>query len=251
MRASAGPPPSASPAAGFVSLVGAGPGDPDLLTRRALQRLEAADVVFYDGLVPAAIVNLASSARRISVARRCGPKALTQAQVNRQMIASAREGRRVVRLKSGDPLVFARGGEEADALTRAGVPFEIVPGLTTAIAAPALAGIPLTERGVASVLVVVSGHDGAAFASTIGGIAPGTVTLVILMGIGRRGEIGVELERHGWPAATPAAIITNASRRTQRIWRGSLAALGRPANATPGAPGVIVIGDVTRRAHGS
>lgn len=236
---------------GFVSLVGAGPGDPDLLTRRALRRLEAADVVYYDGLVPAAIVDLAEKAQRISVARRCGPKALTQGDVNRLLIASAREGQRVVRLKCGDPLVFARGGEEADALAHAGVPFEIVPGLTTAIAAPALAGIPLTERGTASVLVVVSGHDGTAFASTIAGLTPATVTLVILMGVARRLDIGVELRRCGWPAATPAAIITNASHRTQRIWRGPLEALGDRGNAAAGAPGVIVIGDVTRRTHGS
>jgi uroporphyrin-III C-methyltransferase/precorrin-2 dehydrogenase/sirohydrochlorin ferrochelatase len=201
--------------------------------------------------VPAAVVNLAKKARRISVARRCGPKTLTQADVNRQLVASALDGQRVVRLKSGDPLVFARGGEEAEALARAGVPFEIVPGLTTALAAPALAGIPLTERGVASVLVVVSGHDGAAFAATIAGLTPGTVTLVILMGVARRHDIGVELRRSGWPAATPAAIITNASQRSQRIWRGPLGALGERGSATAGAPGVIVIGDVTRRAHGS
>jgi uroporphyrin-III C-methyltransferase/precorrin-2 dehydrogenase/sirohydrochlorin ferrochelatase len=234
---------------GFVSLVGAGPGDPDLLTRRALQRLETAEIVFYDGLVPADVVDLATGARRISVARRCGPKAITQADVNRLLIDSAREGLRVVRLKCGDPLVFARGGEEADALERAGVPFEIVPGLTTAIAAPALAGIPLTERGVASVIVVVSGHDGATFASAIAGLTPAAVTLVILMGIARRRDIGVELRQRGWPAATPTAIITNASQRSQRIWRGPLDALGGRGNAVAGAPGVIVIGDVTRRPH--
>ena len=241
---------TARSARGFVSLVGAGPGDPDLLTRRALQRLEAAEVVFYDGLVPAAIVDLAERAERISVARRCGPKALTQAEVSSRLIAAAQQGRRVVRLKCGDPLVFARGGEEAEALDRAGIPFEIVPGLTTAIAAPALAGIPLTERGVASVLVVVSGHDGGTFASTIGSLAPGTVTLVILMGIARRHDIGVELRRRGWPAATPAAIITNASQGSQRIWRGPLEALGERGTASPGAPGVIVVGDVARRTHG-
>ena len=242
---------SSGPARGFVSLVGAGPGDPDLLTRRAWQRLEDADVVFHDGLVPAAIVRLARSARHISVARRCGPKRLTQAEVNQQLIAAARDGQRVVRLKSGDPLVFARGGEEAEALALARVPFEIVPGLTTAIAAPALAGIPLTERGVASVLVVVSGHSDTAFAATIQRLAPGSVTLVILMGMAHRRDIRAALRRAGWAGETPAAIITNASRRSQRVWRGSLAGLGRRDPVPAGAPGVIVVGDVAGRTHGS
>src|SRR5690606_36297684 len=143
----------------LVSIVGAGPGDPDLLTVRAVDRLKRADLVLYDGLVSDAIVALAGTAERVSVARRVGQKALTQDDVSELLIAAARLGQRVVRLKAGDPFVFGRGGEEVRALVDAGVPFEIVPGLSAAIAAPELAGIPVTHRGVASGFLVVSGHD--------------------------------------------------------------------------------------------
>jgi uroporphyrin-III C-methyltransferase len=147
-----------------VSLVGAGPGDPDLVTRRALQRLEAADVVFHDGLVPPAVLSLASSAELVSVARRAGPaKRLSQADVTRLLIRAASRGRRVVRLKSGDPFIFGRGGEELDALRRAGITAEVVPGVSSATAAASIAEIPLTYRDVSSAFVVVSGHDRRAF----------------------------------------------------------------------------------------
>jgi uroporphyrin-III C-methyltransferase/precorrin-2 dehydrogenase/sirohydrochlorin ferrochelatase len=236
---------------GRVSLVGAGPGAPDLLTERARERLAAADVVFHDGLVPRSIVALAHSARRISVARRAGPKPMTQDDVTRRLIASARSGHRVVRLKSGDPFVFGRGGEEMDALARAGIDVEIVPGLTSAVAAPALAGIPITRRGMASAVVLLSGHDAAALAGIVSALTPASVTLVILMGLAQRAAIRGALIAGRWPAATPAAVIVNASRRSQRTWRGTVGTLAdRALGRGRRAPGVIVIGAVAGRTHG-
>ena len=149
---------------GHVSLVGAGPGDPGLLTRTAIARLRAADLVLYDALVDERILRYARRAQRFFVGKRAGRHAMTQTAIQALMIRAARRGRRVVRLKGGDPFVFGRGGEEALALQHAGVPFDVVPGVTSAIAAPASAGIPVTHRGVASAFLVVSGHDEEAFA---------------------------------------------------------------------------------------
>jgi uroporphyrin-III C-methyltransferase/precorrin-2 dehydrogenase/sirohydrochlorin ferrochelatase len=236
-------------ARGFVSLVGAGPGDPDLLTVRAVDRLRRADLVLYDGLVPAAVIGLAEAAERVSVARRAGHKTLTQADVNDLLISAARLGQRVVRLKSGDPFVFGRGGEEARALVDAGVPFEVVPGLSAAIAAPGLAGIPVTHRGVASGFVVVSGHGPEAYEPLLGSLAPGTATVVVLMGMGNRPAIARYLEAAGWRADTPAAIVVNASQPLQRVWIGRLATLGVEDDAgRRDEPGVIVIGEVVTAA---
>lgn len=246
--------PEARPAVrGWVSLVGAGPGDPDLLTRRAIDRLERADLVLYDGLVPAAVLALATRAELVSVARRKGEKTLTQSGVNELLIAAARLGQRVVRLKSGDPFVFGRGGEEALALSAAGVPFEVVPGLSSAIAAPGLAGIPVTHRGVASGFVVVSGHGPDAYEPLLGGLAPGAATLVVLMGMGHRLEIAGFLVGAGWDAGTPAAIVVSASRPDQRVWLGTIGTLGHARwddVDAPDLPGVIVIGDVVTTAAG-
>jgi len=234
---------------GSVALVGAGPGDPDLLTYRAIQRLQAADLVLHDGLVPRAMLRLAASAECVSVSKRVGRGTLTQAAVSQLMIAAARRGQFVVRLKSGDPFVLGRGGEELIALARARVPFEIVPGVTTATAAPALAGIPVTHRGMASAFVVVSGHAPAAYESLVRSIAPGSATLVVLMGMGERARIAARLITGGWSGETPAAIITSASQPTQRVWTGTLATLGADLDADDrDDPGVIVIGEVVRLA---
>src|SRR3954469_13153088 len=154
-------------ATGYVSLVGAGPGDPSLLTRKAGARLRAADLVLYDALVDIQVLKFARRAQKFFVGKRAGRHALSQQAIQAVMIRAARRGRRVVRLKGGDPFVFGRGGEEALALHAAGVSFDIVPGVTSAVAAPALAGIPVTHRGIASGLLVVSGHDEQAFASTV------------------------------------------------------------------------------------
>lgn len=234
---------------GSVSLVGAGPGDPDLLSVRAVRRLRNADLVLYDGLVTRQLLTFAPKAEHVSVARRVGPKALSQAAVIKQMVAAARSGRRVVRLKSGDPFVFGRGGEEAQALRAAGVAVEIVPGITTALAAPALAGIPVTHRDVASAFVVVSGHAESSYGPVVDRLSASTATIVVLMGLGTRRAIGRRLVAAGWSPNTPAAVVVNASRSGQRIWLGTLADLGRRDGITGRTdPGVIIIGDAVAEA---
>jgi uroporphyrin-III C-methyltransferase/precorrin-2 dehydrogenase/sirohydrochlorin ferrochelatase len=230
---------------GIASLVGAGPGDPGLLTVLARRRLEAADLVLYDGLVPRAVVRLAAHAERVSVARRVGPKALTQEQVSASIIAGVRAGKRVVRLKAGDPFVFGRGGEEVEALRAAGVRFEVVPGLSTALAAPALAGIPVTYRGLSAAVLVISGHAPESYGPILTTLPPASVTLVVLMGLGERRRVARMLVGAGWKKTTPVAIVVNASQPAQRVWRGRLASLGgRDTITNREDPGVIVIGDV-------
>ncbi len=200
---------------GHVSLVGAGPGDPGLLTRRAVARLRAADLVLYDALIDRQVLKLARRAQRFFVGKRAGRRAMSQQTINALMIRAARRGKRVVRLKGGDPFVFGRGGEEALALQAAGVSVEIVPGVTSAVAAPALAGIPVTHRGVSSAFLVVGGHDMEAFGSAIDAVAPNDLTLVVLMGVGRRAALARRLIDRGWRGGTPAAIVMDASRPTQ------------------------------------
>ena len=247
MRRRAGP--RAAPPRGMVSLVGAGPGDPGLLTARAVEVLAIADLILHDGLVPAAMQASFPGTRWQSVARRVGQKTLTQAQVNARMIAGARRGLRVVRLKSGDPFVFGRGGEEAQALRAAGIVFEVVPGVSTALAAPALAGIPVTHRGVSAGFVVVSGHARESYEPLLAALPAGVATIVVLMGLGERRQIARLLVAAGWTKATPAAIVTSASRPEQRVWTGTLAGLGvKDGLGTRDEPGVIVIGDVVREA---
>jgi uroporphyrin-III C-methyltransferase/precorrin-2 dehydrogenase/sirohydrochlorin ferrochelatase len=229
---------------GLVSLVGAGPGDPELLAYRAILRLQAADVVLYDGLVPPSVVRLAEHAEHVSVSKRAAHKTITQADVTGHMIRAARQGWQVVRLKAGDPFVLGRGGEEMLALAAAGIPFEIVPGVTSATAAPALAGIPVTHRGLASAFVVVSGHAPEGYAALLGALPPGSATIVVLMGVRERARVAACLMEAGWPAATPAAVVLGASRPTQRVWTGTLGTVG-PSDVRAGDdPGVLVIGDV-------
>jgi uroporphyrin-III C-methyltransferase/precorrin-2 dehydrogenase/sirohydrochlorin ferrochelatase len=228
---------------GLVSLVGAGPGDPDLLTRRALTRLEEADVVFHDALVPAELVALAPRARRFFVGKRAGRPSIAQETITKLLIRAARRGQRVVRLKCGDPFVLGRGGEEALALREAGVRFEIVPGVSSAIAAPALAGIPVTHRGLASGFAVLSGHTPSTYGPILDGIAPGTITLVVLMGVGQRAELAARLQTRGWAPATPCALVFGAGHPDAVTWRGTLADLpGAPAH--PELPGTLVVGAV-------
>ncbi len=230
---------------GFVSLVGAGPGDPDLLTLRALDRIRAADLVLYDSLVAAEVVALAERAQRFSVGKRAGRRSVRQETITRVMIRAARRGRRVVRLKCGDPYVLGRGGEEAMALRTAGVPFEVVQGLTAAVAVPALAGIPVTHRGLASGFVVVSGHDDSSFRPILGSLDPGTLTVIVLMGLAHRGMIASCLIERGWPVETAAAVVFAASTPHARTWVGTLGTLGTAPDATDtDAPGTIVIGNV-------
>jgi uroporphyrin-III C-methyltransferase/precorrin-2 dehydrogenase/sirohydrochlorin ferrochelatase len=225
---------------GLVSLVGAGPGDPDLLTLRAVDRLRAADLVLYDALVDRAALRHAEAARWAYVGKRAGRHSIEQETIERVMIRRALRGERVVRLKSGDPFVFGRGGEEALALARAGVPCEIVPGVSSAIAAPALSGIPVTHRGLSTAFVVVSGHAEEAYAPVLRSLAPGSATIVVLMGISTRAATAALLLDRGWPADTPTAVLFSISHPDSARWRGPLAALGGAPAC--GGPGIVVVG---------
>jgi uroporphyrin-III C-methyltransferase len=230
---------------GHVSLVGAGPGDPALLTRKALARLRAADLVLYDALIDDRVLRYARKAQRFFVGKRAGRQALGQTAIHTVMIRAARRGRLVVRLKGGDPFVFGRGGEEALALQQAGVSFDVVPGITSAVAAPELAGIPVTHRGRASAFLVVSGHDVAGFQSAIHDLPANGLTLVVMMGVAKAARIAETLTAGGWSRHTPAAIIINASLPDQRVWRGRLDALADgAAEIGEDGPGTIVIGRV-------
>ena len=239
---------------GHVSLVGAGPGDPALLTRKAIARLRAADLVLYDALIDDRILRYARKAQRFFAGKRAGKHAMTQQTIHAVMIRAARRGRRVVQLKGGDPFVFGRGGEEALALRQAGVPFDVVPGVSSAIAAPELAGIPVTHRGVSSAFLVVSGHDIEGFRSAVGTLQPNGVTLVVLMGIGRSVAVATTLVERGWPPDTPAAIVVDASTENQQVWRGTLEQLTARgvgslfSEDVDGLPtmgsGTIIVGDV-------
>jgi uroporphyrinogen III methyltransferase/synthase len=228
-----------------VYLVGAGPGDPGLITVAGAALLERADVVVYDRLVSPVVVALgAETAELISAGKAPGQAELTQDQINALLVERGRAGETVVRLKGGDPFVFGRGGEEAEALAAAGVPFEIVPGITSAIGVPAYAGIPVTHRGVSTHFTVVTGHedptkehpdvDWAALAR-VGG------TLVILMGAGNVAEIAQRLIAGGLDAATPVAAVRNGTRADQQTVRATLATIG---DAGVRAPSAIVVGEV-------
>jgi uroporphyrin-III C-methyltransferase/precorrin-2 dehydrogenase/sirohydrochlorin ferrochelatase len=220
---------------GLVSLIGAGPGDPELLTLRAVRRLGEADLVLYDALIEADTLHYAPRARRFYVGKRAGRPAIRQDAINRLMIREARRGHRIVRLKCGDPFVFGRGGEEALALAAAGIPCEVVPGISSAIAAPLLAGIPVTHRGLAAAFVVVSGHADAAYGPVLRSLAPGSATVVVLMGLANRAAIARE----------PAAILLGASRPGSDEWHGTLDALGADVLPADGdLPGIIVVGAV-------
>ncbi|MGE4056295.1 MAG: uroporphyrinogen-III C-methyltransferase [Vicinamibacterales bacterium] len=230
---------------GRVWLVGAGPGDPGLLTRRAVACLRRADLVLYDALVDERVLALARRARRFYVGKRAGRHSLGQSEIHTLMIRAARRGQQVVRLKGGDPFVFGRGGEEALALQDAGIGVTVVPGVSSAVAAAALAGIPVTHRGVAAAFLVISGHEETLFARTLGELAPNGVTLVVLMGLGRRAALAALLLDRKWRPDLPAAIIADASRETQHVWRGTLGEVAGGDAEVPGdGPAAMVIGDV-------
>ena len=230
---------------GHVSLVGAGPGDPGLLTRKAIARLRAADLVLYDALVDTHVLRYARRAQKFFVGKRSGRHAMTQPAIHALMIRAARKGRRVVRLKGGDPFVFGRGGEEALALQHAGIPYDVVPGVTSAVAAPAAAGIPVTHRGLSSAFLVVSAHEMDAFGAAIGQLQPNGVTVVVLMGLGRSAAIASLLIDRGWSRGTPSAVIIDGTRPKQQVWRGTLDDLAADrVDIEAAGAGTIVIGDV-------
>ena len=232
-----------------VALVGAGPGSSDFWTRRAVAYLQRADLVLYDSLVDAGALRRFTNAQCFCVGKRAGRESVRQETIHRLMIRAARQGKRVVRLKGGDPFVFGRGAEEAMALAAAGIAFEVVPGVSSAIAAPELAGIPVTHRGSASGFLVLSGHAADAFDEALEAVQPNALSLVVLMGLGNRGEIAQTLIARGWSASMPAAIVCGASTPDEWIWTGRVAELG--ANEPPaGIAGVVVIGDVVRVREG-
>ena len=228
-----------------VALVGAGPGDPGLITVRGAELLGRADVVVYDRLVARSLLELVPpAAERISVGKAPGRVEMDQSDINDLLVERARAGDTVVRLKGGDPFVFGRGGEEAEALAAAGVPFEVVPGITSAVAAPAYAGVPVTHRGVSTHFTVVTGHvDPAKGGSDVDweALARAGGTLVILMGAGRIGEIAERLVAGGLAPHTPAVAVRHGTRPDQRTVRATLATI---AGANVEAPAAIVVGAV-------
>jgi uroporphyrin-III C-methyltransferase len=245
-------------ASGIVYLVGAGPGDPELITVRGLRCLRQADVVVYDRLVDARLLEEAQpGARRVYAGKSPGRQALRQEEINALLVRQARAGRVVVRLKGGDPFVFGRGGEEALACAAAGVAWEAVPGVTSAVAVPGLAGIPLTHRGTAASFAVVTGHcagEDQSAASTGGSrgrldwaALASLDTLVVLMGAARLAEIAALLLRHGKPPETPAAVIENGTREDQQVLTGSLSDIAEVAAAAGlRSPATLVVGEVVR-----
>ena len=229
-----------------VYLVGAGPGDPGLLTVRAAEVLGQADVVVYDRLSAASLLDLApAGAERISVGKAPGRADMTQADINALLVERGKAGQRVVRLKGGDPFVFARGGEEAAALLDAGVAFEVVPGITSAIAVPAYAGIPVTLRHSSTSVTLVTGHEDPDVGDdgTVDWEAVARVggTIVVLMGVARIGQIAARLIAGGRSADTPVASITWGTRPEQHTVRATLGTIGEHALE---APATIVIGEV-------
>jgi len=241
-------PGAASRRSGSVALVGAGPGDPGLMTVRGLELLRRADVVVYDRLVHPRLLDEAPRARRIFAGKATDHHTLSQERINALLIVHARRGRRVVRLKGGDPFVFGRGGEEALALAQARIPFEVVPGVSSAVAVPAYAGIPLTHRGTASSFVVVTGHEETDKQRTRvdwARLARAADTLVVLMGLKSLSRIARTLVANGRPASTPVALVrwgTTDIQETVTGTLGDIAALAQRARLEP--PVVAVIGDV-------
>ncbi|HEX9183321.1 MAG TPA: uroporphyrinogen-III C-methyltransferase [Burkholderiales bacterium] len=232
-----------------VWLVGAGPGDPELLTLKAARVIARADVVVHDHLVaPEILDRIPGRAERIYAGKERDRHAMKQAQINRLLVRLGRQGRRVVRLKGGDPFVFGRGGEEALALARAGIACEVVPGITAATGVAAAVGIPLTHRSLAQACVLVTGsrRKGAPDLDWKGLARPGQ-TIVVYMGLAGLERVARELIAHGLSPRTPAAIIQQGTMRGQRVVEGTLAALPRLAvEAQLRAPTLIVIGKVVR-----
>ena len=236
---------------GRVYLVGAGPGDPGLMTVRGLEVLRGADVVVYDRLVnPALLDEAPPTALRLFAGKRAGRHCLPQDQINARLIEQARLGRSVVRLKGGDPFVFGRGGEEALALAEAGIPFEVVPGVSAALAVPAYAGIPVTHRGLGSSFAVVTGHEDPTKAHPDvdwGRLATAVDTLVVLMGAASLPRIAAELVGHGRSPDTPVALIRWGTTEAQEVTLTTLGAVVIRARAARVAPPMLaIIGEVVR-----
>ena len=235
---------------GEVVLVGAGPGDPGLLTLRALRALQNADVILYDRLVSAEILDLARrDAERVNVGKTAGGEQVSQEEINTLLVQLAQQGKRVCRLKGGDPFIFGRGGEELEALAAAGVRFEVVPGVTAAAGCAAYAGIPLTHRDHAQSLVFVTGHTKDEAGDTVDWdhLARPAQTVVFYMGLGHLERIISRLRAHGAPESRSAAIIEQGTRAEQRVVTGTLADLAQKVrHAGIQSPALLIVGEVTR-----
>jgi uroporphyrin-III C-methyltransferase len=231
---------------GSVALVGAGPGDPKLLTLRGAELLADADVVVYDRLAPPALLDLSPArAERVYVGKEPGRAAMAQDRIGELLVERARRGERVVRLKGGDPFVFGRGGEEALACAEAGIPVEVVPGVTAAVAAPELAGIPVTHRGLAQSFAVVTASSAHGDEVDLARAATATDTLVVLMAAGRLAETCGALIDAGRSSADPAAIVQWAGTPEQRTVTATLAELPALAREVRiGPPATLVVGPV-------
>lgn len=233
-------------APGRVALVGAGPGDRGLVTVRGLALIRAADVIIHDRLVNPALLDEAPTAERIDVGKRAGAHTVSQAEIHAMLVHHARRGRLVVRLKGGDPYVFGRGGEEAIACAEAGVPVTVIPGVSSSIAAPAVAGIPVTHRGVAHEFTVVSGHvapDDPTSLVDWPALARMRGTLVVLMGLKNLPAIAATLLAHGRSPDTPTAVVQEGTTASQRTVRTTLGAVTEAASSFR-PPAIVVVGEV-------
>ncbi|MBO4779705.1 MAG: uroporphyrinogen-III C-methyltransferase, partial [Selenomonadaceae bacterium] len=228
----------------MVYLVGAGAGDVGLLTLKAREVLSAADVVIYDRLADESILNFCAGAKKIYAGKSAGRHTLKQSEINQLLVDEARQNKIVVRLKGGDPFVFGRGGEEAIYLRENNLPFEIVPGVTSAIAVPAYAGIPVTHRGIAASFAVVTGHeDPNKETSSINwkNLSTAVDTLIFLMGVANISKIVAKLIEHGRKPETPAAIIRWGTKSTQEVFVTTLA---EAPNAKIQPPAIFLVGEV-------
>ncbi len=229
--------------AGKVYLVGGGPGDPGLITVKGLELLRRADVVLYDHLVAPQLLNeVPQTAERISVGKSAGQHSFTQAKINDLLVEKAQTHGVVVRLKGGDPFVFGHGGEECEVLAAAGIAFEVVPGVSSAFAVPAYAGIPLTHRDHARQFTVITGRDRSGNLPDWENI-PKQGTLVLLMGLARLAEIVAGLQAHGWAAETPVAVIQSGTTIEQKVVVSTLAGIVALA-ADFKSPSIIIVGQV-------
>lgn len=247
-------------APGHVFIVGAGPGDPELLTLKALRVLQEADIVLYDNLIGDGVIELIRrDAERVYVGKRKGDHALPQEEIGALMIRLARDGQRVVRLKGGDPYIFGRGGEELDALSAAGIPATVVPGVTSALGCAASAGVPLTHRGLSQAVTFVtaaggpkSGREAGAADIDWAALARLGHTIVVFMGVGRADEVAQRLMAGGLAVSTPVAVVEKGTTPDERIVATQLDRMAKDIEAAPiTGPAVLIIGDVAARADGA